>query len=184
MGACLYLVRHASAASQVPDAPLTADGVQQAHSLASRLRDLAPDAAYSSPFRRALETIRPYCEGAGLGVTVREGLRERHLKDFDRHDPADEILGHLRASFADRSFRLEGGESQDDIVARAMPVLVEVAAAGHARPIVATHGNLLAALFGTVDPAFGFDEWRAIRNPHLFRVEMDRERIRRFEDLG
>ena len=57
----LLLVRHCEATAQHPDAPLTAAGTKAAEPLGARLRDLSPDAVYSSPYERAHATVRPFC---------------------------------------------------------------------------------------------------------------------------
>lgn len=55
----IWLVRHADCYSDmvtVEDPPLSAPGRDQARRLAARLRNVKPDAVYSSPLRRAVET--------------------------------------------------------------------------------------------------------------------------------
>jgi hypothetical protein len=32
---------------------------------------------------------------------------------------------------------------------------------------MATHGNLISWVLGTVDPSFGFEAWRRMKNPHI-----------------
>lgn len=41
---------------------------------------------------------------------------------------------------------------------------------------VASHGNALAIYLGTLDPSFGIEQWRSMRNPDLFRVIHEGER--------
>jgi hypothetical protein len=41
---------------------------------------------------------------------------------------------------------------------------------------VASHGNALAIYLGTIDASFGIEQWRAMRNPDLFRVVYEGER--------
>ena len=57
----IWLVRHADCYSDMvtaDDPPLSALGRDQAGRLAARLRSVKPDAVYSSPLRRAVETAR------------------------------------------------------------------------------------------------------------------------------
>jgi len=57
----ILLVRHAdcySEMTQAEDPPLSALGRDQAQRLARRMQQVKPDAVYSSPYRRAIETAR------------------------------------------------------------------------------------------------------------------------------
>lgn len=54
--------------------------------------------------------------------------------------------------------------------ARGLAALADIAAAGHQRPAVASHGNLIAAILSAIDPAFGFAAWRTMSNPEIFRL--------------
>ena len=61
----LLLVRHADCyrdMQEVDDPPLSALGREQAERLGRRVRDLQPEAVYSSPYRRAMETARAITE--------------------------------------------------------------------------------------------------------------------------
>ena len=50
--------------------------------MVARLRELSPDGAISSPYVRAVETIQPYCDSAGLDIQTDLDLAERQLKPF------------------------------------------------------------------------------------------------------
>jgi 2,3-bisphosphoglycerate-dependent phosphoglycerate mutase len=165
----LLLIRHCEATAQHPDAPLTATGAKAAEALLARLRDLGPDALYSSPYERAHATVRPFAVLAGLPVCLDDRLRERVLSD---HDLAD-WLDHLRRSFADPNYRAPGGESLNQAQSRAIAALAAIAAAGHRLPAVVSHGNLIACVLRSMDAAFGFAQWQGLSAPDLFEVELD-----------
>jgi 2,3-bisphosphoglycerate-dependent phosphoglycerate mutase len=165
----LLLIRHCQATAQHPDAPLTAWGARTADALVAGLRDLAPDAVYSSPYERAHGTIRPFAISAGLPVRFDERLRERILSDNDLED----WLDHVRRSFADPDYCAPGGESLNQARTRATVALADIAAAGHRLPVVVSHGNLIASVLRSMDATFGFAEWQGLRNPDLFQVDLD-----------
>jgi hypothetical protein len=75
----LLLIRHCEATGQYPDAPLTAAGTKDAEALCARLRDLSLDAVYSSPYKRAHASVRPFAVLAGLPVRLDDRIRERVL---------------------------------------------------------------------------------------------------------
>lgn len=82
----LLLIRHCEATAQYPDAPLTAAGTKAAETLGAGLRDLSPDAVYSSPYERARATVRPFAVLAGLPVRLDDRLRERVLSEHELED--------------------------------------------------------------------------------------------------
>jgi 2,3-bisphosphoglycerate-dependent phosphoglycerate mutase len=74
----ILLVRHADCyrdMTQAEDPPLSPLGRDQAQRLARRMQHLKPDAVYSSPYRRAIETAR----AIGDDVRVDERLVEMPL---------------------------------------------------------------------------------------------------------
>jgi 2,3-bisphosphoglycerate-dependent phosphoglycerate mutase len=163
----LILIRHCESSGQAPHAALTEAGTRAAHTLAGRLVPLAPDAIYSSPYARAVATVRPFAEQAGLPIREDQRLHERILAAA----PLDDWLDHIRRSYEDIDHRAgEGGETLREITARGCSALADIAAAGHRLPIAASHGNLISAILRAADPAFGFDDWRALRNPDLFEI--------------
>lgn len=175
----LLLIRHCAATGQAPEAPLTAQGTADAADLAAWLAAERVDALYASPFARAVATFAPYAAEAGLPIHHDSRLQERVLSPFDRAD----WLTHLETSFRDHAYRLEGGESIADAQARGLAALTEIAAAGDARPAVASHGNLIASILAAIDPAFGFDAWRGMTNPDIYRLVFSGRRPTRFDRL-
>lgn len=165
----LILIRHCASTGQWPDAVLTEAGAAAAEALAGRLAELAPDAAYSSPYQRAVSTIAPYARRAGLPVVIEPRLRERLLADPER----DDWLDHILRSFQDPHHRAPGGENQVEVRARALAALADIAAAGHRLAAAASHGGLISAVLGTMDPDFGFEGWRSLKNPDLFELTLD-----------
>ena len=170
------LIRHATSSHQAPDAPLAPEGYEQAQALVRTLTGLRAGPLYTSPYRRAQETIRPYSEISGQQLVVLENLRERRLS----RAPLDNFRDHIALSFDDPDHAGPGGESHRDLRARANAALGEIAARGGARPAFVTHGNFTAALFSEIDPNFGFDDWQAMRNPDVFDVTLRSGRLMDF----
>jgi 2,3-bisphosphoglycerate-dependent phosphoglycerate mutase len=167
----LILVRHAQSAPDpaLPerDWPLSDKGRQQAQDLAPALAELGVDALASSPYIRAIDTLRPYAEGAGLEIAVEEDLRERALGGW-MPDLAD-VEAAVRQMHADLDFGLEGGETGRACLARVEAALARVIAANRGRTIaVGSHGGVLGHLIARQGVGLPDAFWRRIRNPHLF----------------
>ena len=169
MPSAILMIRHCQSTGQAPDAPLTPEGHMSAVALTETLTRIGVSALYSSPYRRARETLAPYSNQTGLEVKLDARLRERTLASQDLPDWRDQIA----KSFLDRDHRAPGGESFNEVAARATAALSEIAKAGHRAPAVATHGNLLSALISAGDPEFGFESWMGMRNPDLFEAQLN-----------
>ena len=174
----LILVRHAQSAPDptLPERewPLSEKGQLQALQLAPVLAELGVDALASSPYLRAIETLRPYEEAAGLQTLVDEDLRERALGGW-MPDVAD-VEAAVRKMHADLDFQLEGGESGRACIARFEAALDRVIAAHPGRTIaVGSHGGVLGHLIARQNVALPEEFWRQIRNPHLFVFDASRE---------
>ena len=167
----LILVRHAQSAPDpaLPerDWPLSEPGAAQAAALAPVLAELGVDALASSPYLRAIETLRPYADAAGLEIAVDEDLRERALGGW-MPNLAD-VEAAVRRMHADLDFQLEGGESGRACVARFEAALARVVAANPGRTIaVGSHGGVLGHLISRQGAQLPENFWRRIRNPHIF----------------
>ena len=167
----IYLLRHAQSE---PDRtqpehgwPLSLRGAEQARRLVDALADLPVDRFVSSPYRRAIDTIAPIAAARGAPIAIETDLRERALTSGH----AENWDAMLRASWADFALAHPGGESGLACQARVASCLARLADrhAGE-RLLVASHGNAIALFLNAIDRTVGYAEWRAMRNPDLFRI--------------
>ncbi len=169
----VYLLRHAESQpdSSIPQEewPLSPRGQQQALDLARHLSRLDVSGIYSSPCLRALDTVRPFATQARLEINIHHDLRERMLQD----GWAPDFRALARRTWEDFSFAGPGGESNAAAQARMMHAIHEIAGrhAG-ATVLVVSHGNGIGLVLNSIDPAFGWAEAVAMRNPDLFKIEV------------
>lgn len=169
MPSTIILIRHAESLPDpsIPEAdwPLSARGERQAARLAETL-DV--DHITSSPYLRAIETVRPSAMRLGLEVDIHDDLRERKLAG----SLIDDWQTALRRSWEDFDLALPGGETMRACQSRVMVALARIADThGGKRIAVASHGNAIAAALNALDAGFGFEQWAGMRNPHLYRLE-------------
>lgn len=154
----VYLIRHAETVWNVErriqgslDAPLTERGRQQVACLVAALREVPLAALYASPLERAQETARPLAAARGLAVVPVDDLRE-----IDQGEWEARRLDEVRAEDGERllawwsaphTVRMPGGETLDEVQARARRAFDTIAArhAGEAVGVVA-HGGVNKAL--------------------------------------
>ncbi|MGD6966924.1 histidine phosphatase family protein [Rossellomorea vietnamensis] len=165
----LYIVRHAKAEGQPPEAKLTALGEEQARSLADFFEGRKIDALYSSPFLRARKTIEPLAEKRGVPIIEDARLGERILSGTD----LDDWMMHLEKSFEDYEYLLEGGESNRTAYERASAFLEEILESDDDYVAVVSHGNLTTLLLRYFDDRFGYHELMKLSNPDVFHVSFE-----------
>ncbi len=175
----MVLVRHARAVAvgtppwEVRDdeRPLTEEGLRDADELAFELDRYHFSAVYSSPYRRAVQTVTPTAARRSLEVQELHELRERALAGTPRDDWPD-----LQArGWADPDFAAPGGESSRAAQRRGMGVL-DLLRARHAfggRVLVGSHGNLIALILQALEPTVGHDFHLTMPMPAVFHLEHD-----------
>jgi 2,3-bisphosphoglycerate-dependent phosphoglycerate mutase len=167
----LYLVRHAKSAPDFSRAdsewPLSADGEVQATRLVHQLRNVAATRLIASPYQRALATLQPISRHIGLPIRIESDLRERKLRD----GPIDNWDEVMRGLWMDLGARLPNGESGTQCRLRVTACLTALARELSGETlIVASHGNAIALFLHGVDAAFGYEAWKRMRNPDVFRL--------------
>lgn len=150
--ATVLLARHGEAAYEATtwsDAggSLTRAGRSQAKALADRLHGRRVAHVYSSTMARAVQTAEIAAAKLDVDVTTRIGLQEFSVGSFlevERDtDPFVPTFG--RWLDGDLSARVDGGESGDEVLARACSVLEEIADTHPGETVlVVAHGGILS----------------------------------------
>lgn len=164
----LYLVRHAHADWQPDEGrPLSLRGRSDARRVADLLTPRRPVAVYSSPARRAVETVQGVAERCGLEPTLVDDLRERGLPVV----PPKHFQAAVRASWEEPEWSVEGGEPNRAAQARGRAALLDIVSrhAGES-VVVATHGTLLALSLGALDSRFDLEFWRGLTFPDVYEI--------------
>ena len=141
----IYVLRHATpAASDFPNRsrPLSDVGQRQAKALVPYLSSLGLIAVYTSPFKRAVDSVAPFCRAANLMSVEWEDLRE---------SGEDEQLPEVRSRLI-----------------LALSSIVEVNPGR--RVLACTHGGCLWGVISYFDASFGYEEYRKIRTPDMRRI--------------
>lgn len=151
----LYLVRHGETdwnlARRIQgrtDIPLNDTGRGQAAATGALLARRSWDAVVTSPLSRALETGQIIAAELGMPEpTTDVALVERNYGEAEGMDYLT-----LSETFPEGA-EVPGRESHDEVAARALPALLQIARAhpGQAVVVVA-HGGVIRSVLGAVDP--------------------------------
>ncbi|MGD8967741.1 MAG: histidine phosphatase family protein [Anaerolineae bacterium] len=167
-----YLIRHAHA-HWTPDEqrPLSSWGQQDAQRVAELLCSLSTTGIYSSPCRRARQTVSPLADRLGLPVHIEPDLRERELGAVPS---ASDFFAAVRQTWRDPSYAYRGGESNSAAQQRGVAVVVRLWERCPGKQLVlSTHGNLMALVLQRYNPHIDYDFWQALTMPDVHELRME-----------
>lgn len=165
-----YFVRHAHS-PYVPDREatrgLSAHGRRDASRVAEILTQRGVDVVVSSPYARAVETVREIAETIGVEIIIDKGFRERTVAE--RHvDDFEEALARL---WEDPTFSWEGGESNEVAQERGVEAVERTLQRWQGKDVViGTHGNILTLILNRYDETHNFEFWKQLTMPDIYRV--------------
>ncbi|GAB6685898.1 histidine phosphatase family protein [Bacillus luti] len=171
----LIVIRHCSATGQERDAELTSVGREQANTLATFLLEnhLQINYIISSPFIRAIDSIRPYALQANLSIQEDERLAERILSNV----PMDDWMQKLESTFTNIDIAFSGGESTKQATDRAISLIQDILELEHDTTLLVTHGNLLTLILRHFDHSIGFHESKTLTNPDIYEITLNEQSI-------
>ncbi|MCW0996958.1 histidine phosphatase family protein [Streptococcus anginosus] len=162
-----YFVRHAHSIYS-PDEwnrPLSQKG-QASLSQLNMLESKPISAIYSSPYKRAIETIEPLAQTLGLSIQLDKRLIERKLSNQSISDQAFEAT--LKQLWKNPAISLPGGESNLTAQKRALSFLQELEEKHqNEHIIISSHGNLICILLNYFDDAIQYSFWKQLLIPAI-----------------
>ena len=174
----IIFIRHGKAAmaGQDHERELDEDGIIQVGSLKKKLIDLGLKniKVYSSPFKRAIQTIEPFlAETSNNKTIITSDLEEIHMPKDDKLSK-HQIIGKM---WEDESFKVGNGISHSDHFNKIKPFLNEVFEKFKSKNedvIVITHGVLIGIIlkfFFKIN--FGFNDWKKMTMPDIYMLNYD-----------
>lgn len=177
MPTTIYLIRHAHAV-RTPEGKRTLSdaGRAAAERLAALLARRPIVALYSSPSRRARQTLKPLARALGLEVIELEDLRERQLGNV----PDAERDAAMAITWANPDYAFPGGESNATAQQRGITAIQTLAHRHAGQHIaVSTHGALLALILQRFDSSVNFAFQQRMTLPDLYELSFaDDDRVR------
>lgn len=182
----IYFVRHAEPNYDNHDdmtRELSEKGLTDRRLVTEFLKDKGIDAVLSSPYKRAVDTVRDFADIAGLDIVTVHDLRERRvdsgwIEDFD---------GFCKRQWSDFGYKLSDGESLGEVQARNIAALNAVLAEYDGQSIViGTHGTALSTIINHYDPSFGYERFREIKGlmPWVVKTEFEGQRCLEIESIN
>ena len=124
------------------------------------LQDKGISAVYSSPYKRAVDTVKPFADAAGLPVFIDPDFRERRVDSIW----IDDFDSFCRQQWLDFDYCLSDGEPLHAVQTRNINALCRLLAKHSGQSIVVgSHGTALSTIIRYFDPGFGYEDFKAIQ---------------------
>lgn len=171
----VYFVRHAKPNFGNHDdftRELTPEGMEDRKLVTAFLWDKNIDAVLSSPYKRAVDTVKEFADAKKLEVKVVDDFKERRVESHWIED----FESFCKSQWSDFDFKLSDGESLREVQRRNIGALLQVLDTYRGKNVaIGSHGTALSTVINYFDASFGYDEFEAIRNkmPWIVRFSFE-----------
>lgn len=171
----IYFVRHAQPNYENHDdmsRELTTKGISDSKLVTEFLLDKNIDVIISSPFKRAVDTVKDFAQRKNLDISTDFNLRERKIGD----NWLDNFDDFAKMQWSDFNYKLHNGESLNEVQARNIlslnTILKEYA---NKNIVVGTHGTALSTIVNYYDNNFKYEDFHKIKSvmPWIVKIVFD-----------
>ena len=149
MKTTIYMIRHARSIANdtgmfggTTDYELSQEGLKQAQELSERLKEYEVDKIYSSPLKRAIQTITPTAKMKNTEIIINDGLREIDTGSWENHLRDDLRKMYPKENeYIDKTEHYTGMAGQEetvDVANRMYNALLEIAKENLNKKIIIT----------------------------------------------
>lgn len=160
----VYFVRHAKPDFSIHDdylRPLTEDGFRACKKVTEFFKDKSITKVYSSPYKRAIDTVRNFAEKSALDVEIIEDFRERKIDNVWIED----FNAFAKQQWSNFDYKLSGGESLNEVQSRNLKALMSLLEKNVDKNIIiGSHGTALSTIINYFNRKFDYNEFERIKN--------------------
>jgi 2,3-bisphosphoglycerate-dependent phosphoglycerate mutase len=172
----IYFVRHAHSIYTTDELnrPLSIEGLTDAKRVVSILKEEDIDLVYSSPYKRAIQTIQGVADYFDVPIQIEDNFRERLLSDY----PVEDFNEAITKVWQDYDYSFQGGESNNVAQRRGIMSLLKVMQEHPDKNIaIGTHGNIMVLMMNYYDSRYGFEFWKQLEMPDIYVLTFDNSRL-------
>ena len=135
---------------------MTEKGIFDTKKVTNTLIDKNITSIYSSPLKRAIDTIKDFAANRDLEIKINNEFCERKVGEW-----VEDFKTYSQKQWEDFDFKLADGESLRQVQERNISALFEVIENNLGRSVaIATHGTALSTIINYFNPDFGYaDFW-------------------------
>lgn len=178
----VYFVRHAEPDFSVKDdliRPLTMKGHEDAGNIVRVLMDKDIKKVYSSPYKRAIDTISPLAKTLQLEIIEINDFRERRVGGW-----VEDFLSFATNQWENFDYKLDEGESLREVQQRNIKALNDLINDHLGQNIlVGTHGTALSTIINYFNPMFGYEQFMELidKMPYILCFEFENFTLKQIE---
>lgn len=160
----VYFVRHAQPNYDNHDdlnRELTAKGLEDRKLVTQFFRDKQVDVVLSSPYKRAVDTVKEFADTNDLPIRLINDFRERKIDSTWIED----FHSFSQRQWNDFDYKLSDGESLREVQNRNITALKQVLDEYDGKTVlIGSHGTALSTILQYFTPSFGYDDFEKIRS--------------------
>ncbi|CEJ72864.1 phosphoglycerate mutase [[Clostridium] sordellii] len=172
----IYFVRHAKPDFSVHDdltRPLTDKGIIDSKNICEFLKEKSINKIYSSPYKRAIDTIKELAQNLSIKIEVVDDFRERKISNIWIED----FNKFSKSQWENFEYKLNDGESLNEVQSRNIKALHRILNENSNQNIViGTHGTALSTIINYYDKTFDYLSFTKIKDVMPFIVCMEFEK--------
>ncbi|CEN87999.1 MAG: histidine phosphatase family protein [Paraclostridium sordellii] len=172
----IYFVRHAKPDFSVHDdltRPLTDKGIIDSKNICEFLKEKSINKIYSSPYKRAIDTIKELAQNLSIKIEVVDDFRERKISNIWIED----FNKFSKSQWENFEYKLNDGESLNEVQSRNIKALHKILNENSNQNIViGTHGTALSTIINYYDKTFDYLSFTKIKDIMPFIVCMEFEK--------
>lgn len=172
----IYFVRHAKPDFSVHDdltRPLTDKGIIDSKNICEFLKEKSINKIYSSPYKRAIDTIKELAQNLNIKIEVVDDFRERKISNIWIED----FNKFSKSQWENFEYKLNDGESLNEVQSRNIKELHKILNENSNQNIViGTHGTALSTIINYYDKTFDYLSFTKIKDVMPFIVCMEFEK--------
>lgn len=172
----IYFVRHAKPDFSVHDdltRPLTDKGIIDSKNICEFLKEKSINKIYSSPYKRAIDTLKELAQNLNIKIEVVDDFRERKISNIWIED----FNKFSKSQWENFEYKLNDGESLNEVQSRNINALHKILNENSNQNIViGTHGTALSTIINYYDKTFDYLSFTKIKDVMPFIVCMEFEK--------
>lgn len=163
----IYFVRHAEpnfSNHKDSERELTEKGMRDRELVTTYLSDKSIDIVVSSPYKRAIDTVKHFADLNDYKIEIVDDFRERKADD----GWIDDFSTFSKTQWNDFNYKLSEGETLGEVQERNVNALSEVLSRyKNKNVVVGSHGTALSTIINYYDQSFGYKDYKKIKMPWI-----------------
>jgi len=178
----IFLVRHAQS-TYTPDElnrPLSEKGLRDAEVINEVLLAENINYVFSSPYKRAIQTVEGAAKNIKTEVIIEEGFKERRIAE----ESVDDFDNAMIKLWTNYDFSFNGGESNFQAQKRGVKSINKILDEYKGNNIViGTHGNIMVLIMNYFDSKYDYEFWKNLAMPDVYKLSFQDNKVIKIERI-